>query len=126
MFNNLEVFRMASGLASHASARQGIVAQNIANADTPGYHARDTVAFRDLYESRGTDTMRATRGGHIGIGEGAGNTRLVDIAAESSINGNTVSLEGEMVRSAEIRHQHDLATSIYKSSLNIIRTSLGR
>lgn len=126
MFNNLEVFRMASGLASHASTRQGIVAQNIANADTPGYQARDTVAFRDLYESRGTDTMRATRRGHIGIGDGADGARLINVAAESSINGNTVSLEGEMVRSAEIRHQHDLATSIYKSSLNIVRTSLGR
>lgn len=126
MFDNLEIVRMASGLARHAGARQDIVARNIANADTPDCRARDVVPFEDLYASDMSQGMRATRSGHLGVAEAAGGIRLVDVPGESSPNGNTVSLEAEMMRSAEVRHQHDMATSIYKTSLDILRTSLGR
>ncbi len=126
MFDNLEIMRMASGLAKHASARQDIVARNIANADTPDYRARDAVAFEELYQSGMEQGMRATRTRHLSPGDAAGGVRLFELPGESSPNGNTVSLETEMMRSAEVRHQHDMATSIYKTSLDILRTSLGR
>ncbi len=126
MFDNLELMRMATGLARHASTRQEVAARNVANADTPGYRAQDVVAFRDLYESEAAGTLRATRSGHFGAGEIATAPRLFEAAGEAAPNGNTVSLETEMMRSAEIRHQHDMATSIYKTSLDILRTSLGR
>ncbi len=126
MFDNLELMRMATGLAKHASVRQDIAARNVANADTPGYHAQDVVAFRDLYESEISGAMRTTRASHLGASEGAHAPRLLEAAGEAAPNGNTVSLETEMMRSAEIRHQHDMATSIYKTSLDILRTSLGR
>ena len=41
MFEGLEIFQLAGGVARHAASRQAVVAQNIANADTPGYRARD-------------------------------------------------------------------------------------
>jgi flagellar basal-body rod protein FlgB len=126
MFDNLEIMRMASGLARHASARQDIVARNIANADTPDYHARDVVAFDEVYEDGAPEGMRATRAGHLSASDGADGLRLFELPGESSPNGNTVSLETEMMRSAEVRHQHDMATSIYKTSLDILRTSHGR
>ena len=40
-----DILRIASAMASHASARQSVVANNIANADTPGFKARDTQPF---------------------------------------------------------------------------------
>jgi len=43
-----------------------------------------------------------------------------------SPNGNTVSLEAEMIRSTELRQQHDMAIGIYQKSLQIMRTSMGR
>lgn len=126
MYGNLEIMRMASGLARHAGARQDVVARNIANADTPGFHAQDVAPFSEIYEGGETRGLRATRAGHFGAGEAASGAALVEIAAESSPNGNSVSLEAEMMRSAEVRHEHELATSIYKTSLDILRTSLGR
>ena len=126
MFDNLEIMRMASDLAKHASARQDIVARNVANADTPDYRARDVVAFEEMYESGMSQGMRATRAGHLDASDAVDGTRFVDVPGQSSPNGNTVSLETEMMRSAEVRHQHDMATSIYKTSLDILRTSLGR
>ena len=126
MFDNLEMMRMASGLAKHASVRQATVAQNIANADTPDYLARDVVAFEELYESGTSEGIRATRAGHLNASDTVDGLRLLEVPGQSSPNGNTVSLETEMMRSAEVRHQHDMATSIYKTSLDILRTSLGR
>ena len=126
MYDSLEIMRMAHGLAKHASGRQDVVARNIANADTPGYRTRDLTPFAELYDSGSSRALRATRAGHVDAGESLPQASLTEIPAESSPNGNTVSIETEMMRSAEIRHQHDMATSIYKTSLDILRTSLGK
>lgn len=48
MLENINLFRMAASMAAHAGSRQAVIAQNIANADTPGYKARDVTAFADL------------------------------------------------------------------------------
>ena len=40
--------------------------------------------------------------------------------------GPTVSIEEEMLKAVEVTRQHDRALAIYKSSLSILRSSLGR
>ena len=47
-------------------------------------------------------------------------------SAATSPNGNSVSLEDEMVKGADIKRQHDLALTIYKTSLGLLRSSIGR
>ncbi len=128
MFNKLEIFQMASALASHASARQNAVAQNVANADTPGYRARDLASFTETYQTGAAPHLRATRPGHIGAGASGYEPRMVtsEVPGTRSPNGNSVSLENEMVRGIEIKRQHDRALAIYRSSMGILRTALGR
>lgn len=127
MFRSLELFRMASAMASHAGLRQGVIAANMANADTPGYRARDIAPFAEVYRPEGAVRMQATRPGHLfGGGEAAGpNIRYAD-SADASPNGNTVALEDQMLRGVETRRQHDRALAIYRSGLTVLRTSLGR
>ncbi len=120
MYENLSILRLSSALAGHSAQRQVLTARNIANADTPGFKARDLENFSETYQT----AMRETRAGHLGprsFGD-----PVADLSTPAAPNGNTVSLEHEMIRAAEIRHQHDLALSVYRSSLGIIRTSLGR
>ncbi|MFV2034958.1 MAG: FlgB family protein [Halocynthiibacter sp.] len=128
MFDNLEIFRMAYGLASHASARLSVIANNVAQADTPGYRSKDIPPFAETYQSQSQSTqMRATRPGHLAAAAaGASEIRLIDAGDENSPNGNSVSLETEMMKASEVRYQHELALSIYSTSLNILRTSVGR
>lgn len=130
MFNSLEIMKQAQAMASHASARQTSIAKNIANADTPGYRPTDIIPFKDAYSaSSGDMKMRQTRAGHHNASaENAFQAAAMarPIAGATSPNGNGVSIEAEMVKSAEVRHQHDMALSIYQSSLGILRTSLGR
>ncbi|WP_062762468.1 FlgB family protein [Falsirhodobacter sp. alg1] len=122
MFESLPIVKMAQAFAAHAGARQGLVSQNVANADTPGYKARDLAPFAASYEAAGA--LRTTRAGHIRQAQG-GESVIVS-SGITDPNGNGVTLESEMVKAAEIRQDHDMALSIYRATANILRTSLGR
>lgn len=127
MFGKLEVTRMAQALAAHAGARQGVIAQNIAHADTPGYRARDLTPFEDTYRAGNRpDTLRATRPGHIRAEAMAAEAVVRPVPGAASPNGNSVSLETEMVKAVDVKQQHDMALSIYRSVSEIVRASLGR
>ncbi|MFV0335150.1 MAG: FlgB family protein [Tropicimonas sp.] len=127
MFDKIELLNMAQRLAQHAAARQSVVARNIAQVDTPGYRQRDIASFADTYRAGEGDGLRATREGHLGTTESSAAPRpfLVE-GGTIAPNGNNVSLEGEILKAAEIRQQHDMALSIYRSGLGVIRASLGR
>ena len=125
---NLSILRLASGLAAHASSRQRVIAENIAHADTPGYRARDVTEFGALLDDQPGFDARRTRPGHIPFGadpNGFVATEVTALGAESP-NGNTVSLEDQMMRAAEVRQNHELALGVYRKSLDILRSSLGR
>jgi len=130
MFEKLEIFQMAGAMARHAATRQSLIAQNIAQADTPGYKARDLASFTDTYQEKTAGmNIRTTRAGHLsGFGVGANDYpgRIIAGAGSESPNGNNVSLEGEMMKAAGVRKQHDQAMAIYKASLGILRSSIGR
>ncbi len=126
MFEKLEIFQMAGAMLGHAQTRQSAIARNIANADTPGYKARDVASFAQTYRQQ-TDGFqtRATRAGHL-TGDSGYHPVMIAGTGDESPNGNNVSLETEMMKSAEIRTENDQALAIYKASLGILRSSLGR
>lgn len=125
MFEKLELTRMAQALAAQSGARMAVIAENVANADTPGYKAKDLPAFADVYDEPGLE-MRATRPGHLTAPSEAA-TPVADIVrGHESPNGNSVSLEAEMVKSVEARQAHDMALAIYRATSDVIRASLGR
>ncbi len=127
MFEKLEIFRMAHAMATHAGTRQAIVAQNIANADSPGYKPRDVVPFAELVKN-GADGggPRATRASHLHGALEVGPLRISEVARDSANpNDNGVSLEEEMLNAVEVKRQHDRALAIYRSGLTILRSSLG-
>lgn len=124
MFKKLEIMRMAQAMAVHAGKRQAVIAENVAHADTPGYRARDLASFSDSYAAQGLE-LRKTRTGHVD-GSMPQQAAMVDAAARQDPNGNTVSLESQMIKAGEVRHQHDLALAVYKTSLDILRMSVGR
>ena len=123
MFEKLELTRMAQSMASYAGARLGVVASNIAHADSPRYKARDLPTFADAYDKQGD--MRATRPGHMGTTD-VSMPEAGIVRGPGSPNGNTVSLETEMVRAVAVRQDHEMALAIYRSTSDVVRASLGR
>ncbi len=128
MFYDLNVFKTAYAMATHAGQRQAVIARNMANADTPGYQPRDIEAFQTAFENTESKAqMIATRQGHLNGGGMAGhNWAEYTAKPKGDPNGNGVSLEEEMLKAINVRRQHDRALTIYKSSMDILRTSLSR
>lgn len=126
MFKNLEMFQTSFDMARHAGARQGVTAANMANADTPGYRAREIAPFAESYVARGATDLKATRSGHLGASAATASPRVSFSDAEPAPNGNSVSIEHEMLKAVEIHREHNRALAIYKHSLDVLRMSIGR
>lgn len=125
MYESLDIFRMSTAMARHAGARQAVIATNLANADTPDYAARSLPAFSEVWREGGAVTMRATRPGHI-LPEPGLAARAGLRPTEASPNGNTVTVEEELLASVEAGREHSRALAIWRHGIGLLRTSLGR
>lgn len=127
MFNSIQTLRIADALISHGAQRQRLIASNVANADTPNYRAKDLDSFSASFHAPPASGMRTTHERHFAASAwGMGGARTLNTTAEPSPNGNTISLEEEVFKTADARREFDLALTITKSSLGMMRTSLGK
>lgn len=127
MYQNLELFQTSGAMARHAGSRQAVVAQNIANADTPEFRALKMPSFSEVFEKGGLGAMKATRTNHLfGTGGAMSSVRPTESMAEPAPNGNSVSIEDEMLQAVEVSREHSRALAIYRHGLTVIRTTLGR
>jgi flagellar basal-body rod protein FlgB len=126
---NLNVLRLASGLATYAAERQALIAENVANSDTPGFRARDLPDFGALLDQAVPPfSAKMTRAGHIPFGADAilgAEPRPDAIEGADTPNGNSVSIEDQMMRAASVRQSHDMAMGVYSKALDILRASIG-
>ena len=129
MFQNLSLFQISGKMATHATVRQRVIAENLANVDTPGYRQMDVLAFKDTLRPHKTDvTLQTTRDGHLtsrGAVQDMPPARIVRSASQGP-NGNSVSLEGEIMKSAQVEQQHEMAVTVYRSTMTILRSVIAR
>jgi len=110
--------------------RHEVVAQNIANADTPNYQARDIQAFkfRDLVRKQGPALrMAATENNHLkGVSKRATDFSVTNDRKpfETNPTGNSVILEEQMAKMSENGISHRLTTELYKKHLNMFRLAV--
>ena len=121
---NLTIAKLASAMARHAAARHRVLAENVANADTPGFRSRDAEPFSAAVN--GGFRLRLTRADHLGPrGVATGGVRLVEDPGGAP-NGNSVNLEREAMRAVETQGAHALALAVYAKTADILRIGLGR
>jgi flagellar basal-body rod protein FlgB len=126
MYQDLNMFQIAGAMAQHAGTRQAIVAANVANADTPGYQSMQMASFRDVYTDTKVGEMRATRPMHMGGVDGRINATPMLSTAEPAPNGNTVSVEDEMLAAVAVGREHNRALAIYRHGMTVLRATMGR
>jgi len=111
--------------------RQDVLSQNVANADTPGYVARDLKPqdFTSLLkgEARHGGALLSTNPRHISMKPGS-SLRFEDMAAGGvpNPNGNAVSLEQEMIKVSETQAQFQAAANLYAKAMTLMKTAIGR
>ena len=68
-FDKITLFGAMKKRVAWLTQRQEVISQNIANADSPGYRAKDIKAFgfkKELSQKMGQISMARTRGDHLG------------------------------------------------------------
>ncbi|MEM9277735.1 MAG: flagellar basal body protein [Pseudomonadota bacterium] len=111
--------------AKWLAVRQSLIASNIANANVPGFEAKDV---RPLEESQTKfSSMVQTHENHVvarlGNVEGVGITE--DATWETYYSGGNVSLPQEMMKSAEVASAFRLNTSVMRSFHGMVLTVFG-
>lgn len=127
--SKLGLFDVVARRLNWLDQRQGVLAQNVANADTPGYRPRDLENFADHLEraAPGRLTPVVTQAGHMAPAGAAADGSHVDgmrAPYESSPSGNEVVLEQQLMQVAETAMQHRLAQNVYAKHLAMIRTAV--
>ena len=124
---------------SHLAARQRVVAQNIANSETPGFKARDvetpdfgamlksaTGAEQRSGEVRRPQVVATEAMARLGATKSTSTATVEDSSAtETKPNGNNVTLESQMLKVGEIQADFASVTNIYQKQIGFLKRSLG-
>ena len=118
---------LASRKAAWLSAREAVVAGNVANANTPGFRPKDISPFREILAQTQL-TLVSTNGSHL---EPAGVNGLEAREVTDETNnfdvtesGNGVGVEDEMTKAGEINRDYALTTNIVRSFHSMLMSSL--
>ena len=123
----LTLFRMAEQRLAWLDRRQEVLARNVANADTPGFAARDLAPFAKVMARAAAPVLARTSDRHIlPAGQGQPPARTERLARERTHDGNAVNLEDQMARIAETETQHELTVGLYRKYMGLFRIALGR
>jgi len=106
--------------------RQKVLAENVANADSPGFRPMDVKAPA-IGSGTASIGLAQTSEGHMGLtGRRAGFDSARAQRFEVTPNGNAVSLEDEMTKVAQNQSDYQLAASLYSKGLGLMKIAIGK
>lgn len=142
---DIPLMALLKGKMGYISQRQAVIAQNVANADTPGFAPRDLKPFEFALGGEGGLTPPSAGVGQGVAGPSVGpvtevRTNAMHLATEAAptttfdpqssldsevrLDGNHVVLEEQMVKLSAARMDYDAAVGFYQQSMNLIKTAL--
>ena len=144
MPQDLTVLQAAITKMHWNEARQKVISQNIANADTPGYQPMDIkpLDFKELLKSSASPLPGAASGGasggvhlaatnpmHISLGGGSGSSgnpaaKKEKDPYETSPSGNAVVLEEQLLKMNQNYTDHHLTTAIYQKNIDMLKDAI--
>jgi flagellar basal-body rod protein FlgB len=128
---DMSVFSALGDKMRWHQARQGLLAENVANAETPGYKGYDLKQY-DFSDRMGavssaTVTTSATQPMHFSVASSGDAFNSQTMASfEVTPEGNGVTLEDEMMKVTTNMMDYQAATSLYQKSVRILRVALGK
>ena len=128
---DIPLLNQIKGRMTWLGDRQRVIAQNVANSDTPGYMARDLKVPANfekvLNQGNNSTRMMATNAMHYSPAPAKGRFDAVRTPdSETTLDGNSVVVEEQMLKMAESRMAYDTAISFYTKSLQMIRLAAKR
>ncbi len=134
---DIGLFQAIGAKMNYLNQRQSVIAQNVANADTPNYRPKDLVPvdFSTMLKAQmgGSNSVKpvsiaATNGQHIG-----GVNDKMDLNAKKQRDmyevapaGNAVIMEEQLIKSGENAMDYNMMLNVYQKQVSMFRTALGR
>lgn len=121
-----DLFRLAESKLSWLESRQNVLSQNVANANTPRFEAKDVQPFAAVLDHAigAPLPMQTSSPLHL-----AGNTPVISASttkSQKSPDGNTVSVEDQLTKIADVSMNQQLIGNIYRKYTGLFRLALGR
>lgn len=134
MLSGIDLFQVTGDRMRYLTERQNLIARNVANADTPGYKAVDLGAFTPATGSGVTTAstppvvLVETNPAHLSVAPDAADTEqevasAADYGGEKP-NGNTVSVEEQMIKQADVSNSFAMASAVYAKSISIMKIAV--
>lgn len=133
----MPIFSLMKARLQMLGDRQKVIAQNVANVSTPGYVPSDvdTGAFAATLQrmagpkaggasGAGRTTMAVTQPGHMappGASPASGAKLVKSPDSETTLDGNAVVVEEQMMKIAETRTDFETMVGLYQKSLGLLR-----
>jgi flagellar basal-body rod protein FlgB len=126
---DLPIFGMLRTKMAWHQERQRVLAENVANADTPRFRPSDLEppTFDRRPQTSGLSLAR-TASGHIAVtaSESTGFRNARNSGYDVRPSGNAVSLEDEMMKVSSNQMDYQAATSLYSKSIGLLKTAVGK
>lgn len=134
---DIGLFRALSAKMDFLNQRQGVIAQNVANADTPGYIPKDLtpVDFSSMLGSSAQTgksvpsvSINMTDEQHLSMAGGSADAkaRAQKDTYEVAPAGNAVIIEEQLINSSKNMMDYSLMLNIYQKQVGMMRTALGK
>ena len=131
--DNIALFQGIGAKMDYLGQRQRIIAQNIANTDTPGYEPKDLkpVDFGRVLQSvtdrKNKVSIETTNSGHMPPDRQI-NTRSdeQDATYETAPAGNAVIMEEQLINANQTVMDYTLLTNVMRKNVGLIQTAIGR
>lgn len=126
--SKISIFSMLRTRMQWHQERQRVLAENVANADTPNFKARDLAApkFDSALTTASVDLARTAPAHLSGPGGTGSRFRSEREQFEVRPRGNAVSLEDEMMKVAANQMDYQAASALYGRSLALIKLAIGK
>ena len=109
------LFDLASAQQHWLAVRQATVAENVANANTPGYVGKDVAPFVDVLQQAQLQLV-STEPGHISSDPLSTDDSAKDSSPWEVVpSGNSVSMEHEMLKANSVGRDYSMNTAIVKA-----------
>lgn len=120
----IPLFALADRRLTWLDQRQQVLAENIANIDTPGFSPRDLPDFASTLGQAAASGLARTDPRHL---PGAAEDDLLSRAQPSgrAPDGNAVGLDAQLTKIADTQTAQALVTSVYKKYLDMFAMALG-
>ena len=129
--SNVSIFSMLRTKMQWHQERQKLLAENVANADTPRFKPRDLAPLKfdgSSPQPGGGVALATTNPAHIAVSSGGTPSFQPDRKGRYEVRpaGNAVNLEDEMLKVAANQMDYQAAATLYSKGLGLIKTAIGK